>query len=104
VEKSHFIKLHLKGEGKNTFAIGAKADVFANGMVQTRSVIPSRGFQSSTEYNLTFGLGNVAKIDSIKITWADLRESIIKNPKADQLLTCSIKDAQVVKQNQNHFP
>lgn len=96
-EKNHFIKLSLKGEGKNLFAVGAKADLYANGEIQTRSVIPSRGFQSSTEYNLTFGLGKVTKIDSIKITWADLRESIIKNPKADQLLTCSIKEVKGVK-------
>jgi enediyne biosynthesis protein E4 len=96
-EKNHFLKLNLKGEGKNTFAIGSKADVYANGMVQTRSMIPSRGFQSSTEYTLTFGLGQTAKIDSVRITWADLRVSVIKNPKIDQLLTASIKDAKLVK-------
>ena len=97
VEKNHYLKLKLKGEGKNTFAIGSKADVYANGMIQTRSVIPSRGFQSSTEYALTYGLGTSTKIDSIRITWADLRVSVIKNPKVDQLLTASIKDAQLVK-------
>ncbi|MDR6561106.1 MULTISPECIES: FG-GAP-like repeat-containing protein [unclassified Arcicella] len=97
VEKSHYLKLNFKGEGKNTFAIGTKADVYTKGMVQTRSVIPSRGFQSSTEYNLTFGLGNITKIDSIKITWPDLRVSTVKNPKVDQLLTCSIKDAKIEK-------
>jgi enediyne biosynthesis protein E4 len=96
-EKNHYFKLKLKGEGKNTFAIGSKADVYANGMVQTRSVIPSRGFQSSTEYTLTYGLGASSKIDSVCITWADLKVSVIKNPKIDQLLTASIKDAKFIK-------
>ena len=96
-EKNHYLKLKLKGEDKNTFAIGSKADIYMNGMVQTRSVIPSRGFQSSTEYMLTFGLGKTTKIDSIRITWADLRVSVIKNPMIDQLLTASIKDSKVVK-------
>jgi enediyne biosynthesis protein E4 len=96
-EKNHYFKLKLKGEGKNTFAIGSKADVYAHGMVQTRSVIPSRGFQSSTEYTLTYGLGTSTKIDSVRITWADLKVSVIKNPKIDQLLTASIKDAKLVK-------
>ncbi len=97
VEKSHYIKLNLKGENKNLFAVGSKADVYTNGMVQTRSLNPSRGFQSSTEYRLNFGLGKTTKIDSIRITWADMRVSVIKNPKIDQLLTVSIKDAKVVK-------
>jgi enediyne biosynthesis protein E4 len=96
-EQNHYFKLNLKGEGKNTFAIGSKADVYVNSMVQTRSVIPSRGFQSSTEYTLTYGLGTNTKIDSIRITWADLRVSVIKNPKIDQLLTVSIKNAKIVK-------
>ena len=96
-EKNHYFKLNLKGEGQNTFAIGAKTDIYTNGMVQTRSVTPSRGFQSSTEYRLTFGLGQTTKIDSVRITWADLRVSVIKNPKIDQLLTVSIKEAKIVK-------
>ena len=96
-EKNHYLKLNLKGEGKNTFAVGSKADLYTNGMVQTRSMIPSRGFQSSTDYTLTYGLGTITKIDSIRITWADMRVSVIKNPKIDQLLTASIKDSKIVK-------
>ncbi len=102
-EKNHYFKLNLKGEGKNTFGIGSKADVYANGMVQTRSVIPSRGFQSSTEYTLVYGLGTSTKIDSVRITWADMRVSVIKNPKIDQLLTVSIKDAKIVKTLPQNF-
>ncbi|MDZ7899740.1 MAG: VCBS repeat-containing protein [Arcicella sp.] len=96
-EKNHYLKLNLKGEGQNTFAIGSKADIYMNGMMQTRSVIPSRGFQSSTEYMLTYGLGTSTKIDSVRITWADLKVSVIKNPKIDQTLTASVKDAKMVK-------
>lgn len=97
-DKNHFIKLKLQGENKNPFAVGAKADVYVNAMILTRSVIPSRGFQSSTEYPLTFGLGQMARVDSIHITWTDGRVSHIKNPKIDQTLTCSIKEAKAAKQ------
>ena len=96
-KKNHYLKLSLKGEAQNTFAIGAKADIFVNNMVLTRSINPSRGFQSSTEYPLTFGLGDATTIDSIRITWADKRVSVIKNPKADQTLSCSIKDSKIAK-------
>jgi enediyne biosynthesis protein E4 len=91
--KNHYVKIKLQGEAKNTFAVGSRVDVYTNNMVLTRSVNPSRGFQSSTEYPLTFGLGQTAKIDSIKISWADRRVSIIKNPAIDKMLTFSIKEA-----------
>lgn len=99
--KNHYVKVKLQGEKLNTFAIGAKVDVYTNNMVLTRSVIPSRGFQSSTEYPLTFGLGSLSKVDSIRITWADLRTTVVKNPSTDKLLTYSIKDAKVLPFLQN---
>lgn len=94
--KNHYVKLKLQGELNNTFAIGAKAEVFVNKMVLTRSVTPSHGFQSSTEYPLTIGLGAASKIDSIKITWADKRVSIMKNPSLDKTHIFTIKTAKVV--------
>ena len=99
--KNHYLKVKLQGEKQNTFAVGAKVDVYTNNMVLTRSVIPSRGFQSSTEYPLTFGLGALSKVDSIRITWADLRTTVVKNPSTDKLLTYSIKDAKVLPFLQN---
>lgn len=91
--KKHYIKVKLQGEGQNTFAVGAKVDIYANKMVQTRMVVPSRGFQSSTEYPLTFGLGSISKLDSMVITWPNLRISVYKNPKIDFTHTVAIKDA-----------
>ena len=102
--KNHYIKVNLQGEGKNVFAIGTKVDVYANNMVLTRSVNPSRGFQSSTEYTLTIGLGQTVKIDSVKITWADRRVSIIKNPAIDKLHSFSIKEAKKDVGNSNALP
>jgi enediyne biosynthesis protein E4 len=96
--KNHFIKIKLQGEAQNTFAVGSRVDIYANNMVLTRSVNPSRGFQSSTEYPLTIGLGQATKIDSLKITWADARVSVIKNPMIDKAHSFSINDAKKVTQ------
>ena len=93
--KNHFIKIKLQGEGQNVFAIGSKVDIYANNMILTRSVNPSRGFQSSTEYAMTIGLGQNLKIDSIKISWADRRISLIKNPAIDKIHLFSIKEAKI---------
>ncbi|MDI9858583.1 VCBS repeat-containing protein [Flectobacillus roseus] len=91
-EKPHFLKVKLQGEGQNTYAVGAKVDVFTGKETQTRSLIPSRGFQSSAEYVLNFGLGKNTKIDSLIITWPDQRISIYKNPKIDGLVSYQMKD------------
>jgi hypothetical protein len=49
--------------------------------------MPTRGFQSSVDYNLHFGLGKIQKIDSIKVIWPNKMSSLIPNPTIDTLLT-----------------
>ena len=71
IGKNNFIGLTLKGEGKNTFAIGSKIKIFAGGQVLTRELVPSRGFQSSMDYKIIVGLGETAKVDSMIISWPD---------------------------------
>jgi hypothetical protein len=92
-DRNHFIRLKLKGEGKNTFAIGAKTEIFAGKEIMVRQVNPAHGFQSSTEYPVTIGLGKIRKIDSLRITWPDRRITLVVNPKLDTTLAFSIKDA-----------
>jgi hypothetical protein len=68
-EKNHYVGLILKGDDKNTFAIGSSVKVYTGNQVISREVIPSRGFQSSVDYKLIIGLGQAQKLDSIVITW-----------------------------------
>ncbi|WP_080237396.1 VCBS repeat-containing protein [Spirosoma rigui] len=91
--KNHFLKVKLTGDGKNTFAIGTTIDIFGHGQIISRYIAPSRGFQSSTEYVQTIGLGQTGTIDSIRITWPDGRVSHQTAPKLDRLLHFSINDS-----------
>lgn len=91
--KNHFVRIKLAGEGKNTFAIGAKAEVFAGKEIISKQLNPARGFQSSTEYPITIGLGQIKKIDSIRIIWPDRRVTVKLNPAPDTIHHFSIKDA-----------
>lgn len=92
-QKNNFAKVTLKGEGKNTFAIGSKIEIFANSQVYSRYISPARGFQSSTEYTQTIGLGATSAIDSLRITWYDKRVTILKNLKINTQFEASIKNA-----------
>jgi hypothetical protein len=71
LNKNNYAAFSLKGKGKNPFAVGSKVQLFIGKEILTRELFPSRGFQSSVDYKLLFGLGKNNKIDSAIITWPD---------------------------------
>jgi enediyne biosynthesis protein E4 len=71
INKNNYIGFSLRGVAKNPFAIGSKVQLFIADQILTQELIPSRGFQSSVDYKLVFGLGANTKIDSAIITWPD---------------------------------
>ncbi|WP_157504383.1 VCBS repeat-containing protein [Dyadobacter beijingensis] len=94
-DKNHFIKFNFKGQGMNTRAIGSKVEVYAGGQVFSKQVNPSRGFQSSTEYPLTIGLGKIAQIDSVRVLWPTRKVTALGRMKPDTVLTLAVGDANV---------
>jgi hypothetical protein len=85
VNKNHFVAVQLTGMDQNPNAVGARINLYANGQVLSKEVIPARGFQSSVDYKQIFGLGNISKVDSVKIIWPNLMESIVKINKVDTI-------------------
>jgi enediyne biosynthesis protein E4 len=71
LNKNNFIAFSLKQQGQNPFAIGSKVQLYTGNQILTQQLFPSRGFQSSVDYKLSFGIGKNSKIDSIIITWPD---------------------------------
>jgi enediyne biosynthesis protein E4 len=85
--KKSFISLVLKGDGMNTSGIGAKLYVFADGKMQYQQLMLTRGFMSSSDPRLHFGLDSLSVIDSLLIVWPDQKYQLIKNvPVNKQLL------------------
>ncbi|TDN83052.1 VCBS repeat protein [Salegentibacter sp. 24] len=82
----NYLKLSFKGQGKNTFAIGSKALLYFGNQVMAQELIPTRGFQSSIDYKLTFGLGKAKKVDSLRIIWPDSSTQLVKNPEVNTTL------------------
>ena len=80
LNQNNYIGVQLKGEGKNTFAVGSKIQLFIGDQILTKEVIPSRGFQSSVDYKQIIGIGKFAKIDSMHIIWPNRMVSNINNP------------------------
>ncbi|HET9634583.1 MAG TPA: VCBS repeat-containing protein [Gemmatimonadaceae bacterium] len=84
---NHFLQVKLEGEGDNRFAIGAKVTVQAGGQTLYQEESPTRGFQSSVDYILTFGLGKVDTAQSVVVDWPDGRVSKLSKVAANQRIT-----------------
>ncbi|MDP9041462.1 MAG: VCBS repeat-containing protein, partial [Bacteroidota bacterium] len=96
----HFLKIALDGDSLNTFGIGTRLKLYANGMVQTLEQMPSRGFQSSMDPVLNFGLDTISHIDSLTVRWPGGYYAVLRNPGTDTLITLHRKDAHSVIKGQ----
>ncbi|MGI8950103.1 MAG: VCBS repeat-containing protein [Chitinophagaceae bacterium] len=91
--KKNFISISLKGDGMNKFGIGSKAYLWANNKMQYQELMLTRGFQSSSDTKLHFGLDTAKNIDSLLIVWPDQKFQIIKNISVNKQLIVYQKNA-----------
>jgi enediyne biosynthesis protein E4 len=95
----HFLKLQLTGTGFNKKGFGSKISIFNNGMEQVQEQNPVRGYFSSVDQELLFGLGKNNHVDSLLVIWPDGKRQSLKNIKADTTLSLSWNNASVVNNN-----
>lgn len=93
-EDHHYLQIKFQGEGFNRNGLGTWAEIYYdNGKQQVYENSPYRGFLSTVQCMAQFGLGKIEKVDSVVIKWPGNRMQVLKNIKADQLLTVDIKEA-----------
>lgn len=80
-DKNNYLKFKFKGSELNPFGIGATVYVYGGGQRQVGYNMMSRGFESSVEPKLVFGIGNQTEVDSIRIIWPDFKSELIRKPK-----------------------
>jgi enediyne biosynthesis protein E4 len=96
---NHFLKVRLQSNTNNSFALGARVTLYhSGGKLMTRTLCPYRGFQSSVEPALFFGLGRVNEIDSLHIEWPEGGVQKLSKIKTDQFIICK-KNSISKKQN-----
>ncbi|KAA6438212.1 VCBS repeat-containing protein [Dyadobacter flavalbus] len=89
----HFINLKLTGTKENPFGYGAKVWVYSKENTQYSEHSPYRGYQSTVENTLHFGLGKTTVVDSVRIIWPDEKTQLLVHVKADQFCKLDYKDA-----------
>src|SRR5216110_2813245 len=94
--QNRFLQVRLEGAGANRFAIGAKVTLWSGTRQFFQELEPTRGFQSSVDYILTFGVGQRDTLDSVKVEWPgrEARVSVMRHVAVNQRLT--IRQAEAV--------
>ncbi len=106
--KNNYLSIKLKGRQPNIDAIGSKVYVFTKGQMQMQELNPYRGYESSMEPVLHFGIGKNTVADSIKIIWPGGAQQKEINVKANQAVniayaaTNTIDDA-IIKNNSSRL-
>ena len=90
---ANFLNISLKGSGENTGAIGAEVTLYSGTDLKYQELMPMRGFESSVDSRLNFGLGATATVDSVVVNWPDSRFTVLQNVTANQFLKLDEKDA-----------
>lgn len=90
---NRFVQVRLEGAGMNRFALGSVVTLW-NGTDQlVQELAPVRGFQSSVDYTLTFGVGARESVDSITVDWWDGRHSVQSAVTTNSKLTLRVDGA-----------
>lgn len=95
-KKTNFLRLKIEGEQPNSDAFGATATIFFDGKEQIAQVVSARGYISTSENTVHFGLGTATKVDSVIVKW--------QNGKSQKLTELPINQTVVVKFNQKSTP
>ena len=96
LSQNRYLQVQLEGEGGNRFAIGAQVTLWSGKEQFFQEEEPTRGFQSSVDYVLTFGVGRRDAIDSVTVKWPDGRVSVSKRVATNQRVTTRQSDGRIV--------
>jgi hypothetical protein len=97
LKENRYLVVKLEGEGRNRFGVGSKVTLENGGEKLFQELSPTRGFQSSVDYLLAFGLGKIDTVKSMTVEWPDGRVSVLTNVAANQRLTVKQSEATAAK-------
>lgn len=81
----NFIRFHLKDGSTYNKSQNAKVYIYHEGQVQMMENTFVRGYQSTVEPIVHFGIGKAQAVERVEIHWLDGTRSILKNPNINQV-------------------
>jgi hypothetical protein len=90
---THYLQIRLAGESPNSRGLGATLTLKAGGKKQYLYNNPYRGYQSSMDDRIHFGLGDALRVDSLEVVWPDGRYQLLTDLQVDRVVTVRQEDA-----------
>jgi hypothetical protein len=100
----NFLKVKLKGSEQNTFGYGAKAIIYHNGKKQTAEHTVTRGYLSSVESGLFFGLGKDIEVSKVEVIWPDGKINVFENISANTEVVANYSKASTISKSPSKTP
>jgi hypothetical protein len=86
-KNANYLRIRLKGDGKNSLGIGSKVIVKTPTKEQYYENFITRGFQSSVDPVIHIGLGADTVVSNIEVLWPGGFKTSLSNIKANSLVT-----------------
>jgi hypothetical protein len=99
-----FLRVKLRGSDQNRNGIGAKVILYDDGRQQMVENFVNRGYESTVEGVVHFGVDTTEVIDSLEVIWPDEKHQVLKNITCNQLLTLDYVSAVTNNSLQEHSP
>nr|WP_237702431.1 FG-GAP-like repeat-containing protein [Opitutus terrae] len=92
----HRVVIALRGTRSNRFGVGANVRLETDAGVQVRELVLARGYLSSSEPVVHFGLGDAARIRRLMVAWPSGATQVFEDLPVDQRFTITEPGAGVV--------
>ncbi|MEX2232575.1 MAG: VCBS repeat-containing protein [Cyclobacteriaceae bacterium] len=96
--RNNYLKLKMNGPKGNGDGIGAKITLYYDGQMQYFENKTVRGYLSSNDPVVHFGMGKVQRVDSILVKWNDGMANRLTNIDVNQLLIVKYNEAEKIKE------
>lgn len=91
---ANWLQLTFEGSAKNPDGVGARARItLSDGSTQYQELTPVRGFLSSSQHLLHFGLGKNTSVEKLEVEWPGKKVQVMENVPANQRLTLKFSEA-----------
>ncbi len=105
VSKNQFLKIDLEGPEHNPMGIGAKLVIrLGENQFQYHEHYLTRGYMSSVDQVVHFGLGNHKKVTSLEVLWPDGKFQKLSDIQSNQTVHVAHKKAKTIASSQISFP
>ncbi len=92
---AHYLRIRLKGDQANASGLGSKITLrYGHDKLQFQDHSLYRGYISTVENVVHFGVGKSESIDTVYVLWPDGKEQLLTNVKANQVITVDHTQAQ----------